>query len=309
MLDSIIHAISRMKPRPSTIQHKQLLRSTKRNVYPTTITATIRFLCGTFEWRLSQYPTSLDLAFNQKTVTPADSPTKEPSRCTCQNPFFSVDSASRGNTCHGISRYLSTASRLSNLQASASTPPVAVIHVKASLQKKNLMSHKAQATTARKSKNNENNQKDLSHSDIGSHYLHTGGNSIGPTTDSHPLQDITNHHNGRLTVHPNRPDDGDLNSITTVNKMLSNFVVSYFFTIIAHSFKNILYTEFLFDFVKRDSGWQSLVTSSTMEGHYVTLFTGLREKNLNLHHSNLPSTTLDQFDPQVHRQCLENIFR
>mmetsp|Transcript_26122 Transcript_26122/g.37475 ORF Transcript_26122/g.37475 Transcript_26122/m.37475 type:complete len:233 (+) Transcript_26122:3661-4359(+) len=93
-------------------------------------------------------------------------------------------------------------------------------------------------------------------------------------TDLHPLSDITNRHSD----HPIRPNDNELSSITTINKMLSNFIVSYFFKIIARSFKHILYTEFLFDFVKRDGGWQSFVTSSTIEGHYASLFSGLQEK-------------------------------
>jgi hypothetical protein len=58
--------------------------------------------------------------------------------------------------------------------------------------------------------------------------------------------------------------------------MLSNFVVSYFFKIIARSFNNILYTEFLFDFVKRDGGWAHFVTQSTAAGLYTTFLEALQ---------------------------------
>jgi hypothetical protein len=61
--------------------------------------------------------------------------------------------------------------------------------------------------------------------------------------------------------------------------MLSNFVVSYFFKILARSFSNMLYTEFLFDLVKRDGGWQQFVSNSNTEGHYVTFFEALAQKD------------------------------
>jgi hypothetical protein len=59
--------------------------------------------------------------------------------------------------------------------------------------------------------------------------------------------------------------------------MLSNFVVSFFFKIIARSFNNILYTEFLFDFVKRDGGWAHFVTQSTAAGLYTTFLEALQQ--------------------------------
>jgi hypothetical protein len=60
--------------------------------------------------------------------------------------------------------------------------------------------------------------------------------------------------------------------------MLSNFVVSYFFKIFADSFSNILFTEFLFDFVKRDGGWKYFVQSSRKEGHYTIFFEQLSHR-------------------------------
>ena len=77
------------------------------------------------------------------------------------------------------------------------------------------------------------------------------------------LKDITNLPNNterRRTMA--RPIDSDLGKITQVNHMLSNFAVSYFFKIFADHFGNILFTEFLFDFVKRDGGWKHFVEFS-----------------------------------------------
>ena len=74
--------------------------------------------------------------------------------------------------------------------------------------------------------------------------------------------------NAGKRYHSARPNDSELANITQVNHMLSNFVVSYFFKIFAGQFENILFTEFLFDLVKRDGSWQHFVQSSQREGHY-----------------------------------------
>ena len=83
------------------------------------------------------------------------------------------------------------------------------------------------------------------------------------------LQDITNSTNNTdRRLNSARPNDAELGRIIQANNMLSNFVVSYFFKIFAGRFGNILFTEFLFDFVKRDGGWKFFVQSSRREGHY-----------------------------------------
>lgn len=56
-----------------------------------------------------------------------------------------------------------------------------------------------------------------------------------------------------------QPADTVINEITRVNNILSNFFITYFFMILAQKFKNILYQEFLFNFVKREKGWKQFV--------------------------------------------------
>jgi hypothetical protein len=91
------------------------------------------------------------------------------------------------------------------------------------------------------------------------------------------LQDITNKLNSRPMPDPIRPDERELSLITQVNYMLSNFVVSYFFTILARNFNNIVYSEFLFDVVMGEGGWRSFVTKSQSEGRYATFFNALQQ--------------------------------
>ena len=59
--------------------------------------------------------------------------------------------------------------------------------------------------------------------------------------------------------------------------MLSNFVVSYFFKILACNFPSILYQEFLFDFVKREGGWKEFVQYSRREGHSTDFLEKLKD--------------------------------
>jgi len=59
-----------------------------------------------------------------------------------------------------------------------------------------------------------------------------------------------------------RPSDAEINAITRVNNMLSNFVVTYFFKSLEQNFPSILYKEFLFDFVRREGGWKQFIQYS-----------------------------------------------
>jgi len=141
----------------------------KRNVYPLTTMTTARLLRGTFGWTITEFPTSLDLVFNQASASGNLSTTTK--LCDCENsPLFTIDSS----ICCDIY---------------------------------------------------------------------------------------------------------ELQNITTPHHMLSNFVVSYFFKILAQSFRTILYTKFLFDFVKRDGGWNNFVSNSTTEGHYTTFLEALTQKD------------------------------
>jgi len=62
--------------------------------------------------------------------------------------------------------------------------------------------------------------------------------------------------------------------------MLSNFVITYFFKLLANKFKTILYQEFLFDFVKREGDWKKFVQYSRKEGNYTHFFEQLSNQTL-----------------------------
>mmetsp|Transcript_22535 Transcript_22535/g.32263 ORF Transcript_22535/g.32263 Transcript_22535/m.32263 type:complete len:199 (+) Transcript_22535:1-597(+) len=61
--------------------------------------------------------------------------------------------------------------------------------------------------------------------------------------------------------------------------MLSNFVVTYFFKLLAQKFPSILYKEFLFDFVKREGSWKQFVQYCRREGTYNRFFEQLPNHN------------------------------
>ena len=138
------------------------------------------------------------------------------------------------------------------------------------------MSRKVAAT--HNHENKEKNPKEKSDFIKRSHKPSINDISNSLTVKHHPLQDITNLHNIRPIENSTRPVEGEISTIIQPNHILSNFVVSHFFIILAQSFKNILYTEFLFDLVKRDGSWKQFFANSNTEGHYVTLFNGLQEK-------------------------------
>jgi len=105
------------------------------------------------------------------------------------------------------------------------------------------------------------------------------GKSDDSSNNNNILRDITN-----LPSHPPlylaaRPNDTEINHIVRVNNMLSNWVVSYFFKLLAHKFPNILYKEFLFDFVKREGGWKNFVQYCRREGTYTHFLEQLSNHN------------------------------
>jgi hypothetical protein len=209
----------------------------------------IRLLCGTFGWHISEIPTSLDIAFNQ--AKDFDLPKENNCKCEASVPFFSIDSQSRCHMCGSSSSFISTASRIQSFNGSKASLNDSLdkgSNRTASFANKNFM--------ARIKAKTEISEFDMQPSSV--------------------LKDITNlTNNTNRRSHIARPDDSELNRITQVNVMLSNFVVSYFFKIFAGRFDNILFTEFLFDFVKRDGGWKSFVQSSRKEGHYTNFFAQL----------------------------------
>jgi hypothetical protein len=96
-----------------------------------------------------------------------------------------------------------------------------------------------------------------------------------------------------------RPADTELNAITRTNNMLSNFVVSYFFKILQSSFSNILYQEFIFDFVKREGGWKEFVQYSRQEGHSTDFLKKTKRQSFNLHSSHLSRYSLDDSHKEI----------
>jgi hypothetical protein len=77
-----------------------------------------------------------------------------------------------------------------------------------------------------------------------------------------------------------RPNDIEISQIIRVNNMLSNFVVSYFFKLLSCKFKNILYQEFIFDFVKSEGGWKQFLQHCQRERHYTQFLANLSNQNL-----------------------------
>jgi len=207
-------------------------------------------LCGTFKWTFSDKPASLDIVFNQTNVT-ASSPT-ENTTCTCSvgSIYFTVLSGMTCPVCNGISPFVPTASRISSATSSSILPDS---YIDTSML---LMENNNNKSTNTKKKYNK-------------------GQSYSVENSSRVLRDITNTLRPPLCVDA-RPDNVELSTITRMNHMLSNFVVSYFFKILPCNFPSILYQEFLFDFVKREGGWKQFVQYSRSEGHSTDFLDNLK---------------------------------
>ena len=258
-VDVIISAISGLHPMPSAISPSYLKRSTKRNVFPTFIINAVRFLCGTFGWKLSEVPTSLDLAFNQA----KDSDKSEQKKyCSCEAsvPLFAIDSQSCCNICGGYSVFPSTASRIHQFTSSVvptQALPARITKITTSCVKKHLMA-RINVKIDHPNMTEEKTKRPCNPNLV---------NNVNALKD---ITNIPNTSERRRSMA--RPNDSELGKITHVNHMLSNFTVSYFFKVFANRFGNILFTEFLFDFVKRDGGWKHFVASSRRERHYTQFF-------------------------------------
>jgi len=257
-VDSLVAAVALLDPPPDNITQAFLQRSTKRNVYSIIMVNTIRMLCGTFNWKLSQKPTSLDNIFNDARLQNALPNNKTTCKCLNASVFFTLDTSMFRPLCNGKSLFLNTASRISLVMAMqvttidlpAISPPItAIVRKHRSTERKRLRDNKEIKLTKLCTDERPAILKDITN------VVHT-----------RPLQDII------------RPNDNELSSITQVNLMLSNFVITYFFTIMARSLNNILYKEFLLDLVQRDGGWKEFVANSKIEGHYASLFDTLQNK-------------------------------
>jgi hypothetical protein len=266
--DYLIATIAQLKPLPASILPTYFHRSTKRNVFPIAMTNAMRMLCGTFNWKCSEKPTSLDIVFNQaKPSTPSrkrnedkSSLAKHTMKCNCsiESIFFNVDAAMRCPSCNNTSSFSSTATRIS--LASHSTELQTSYGLQVVLPE-------------------TNNNRQPQNSPVKFPNNNKYASSIKQSITA--LNDITN--TPRLPPPiclAARPADAELNAITRTNNMLSNFVVSYFFKILQSSFSNILYQEFLFDFVKREGGWKEFVQYSRREGHSTDFLEKLKNNRL-----------------------------
>jgi len=254
-VDAIIAAVALLKPLPDSIKVSSLQRSTKRNVYPIIMVNTIRLLCGTFQWKLSQQPTSIDKVFNTPMVQQTASGSHRGCNCPGTLIHFTLDDSILCPHCNNASSFLSTAARLSLITAS------------------NKSSETPAIKTPLDNLNNNESAKNTKKN-------YTKGKSQFTNESSTIMRDITN-----LPPMPPplclaaRPNDAELNIITRVNNMLSNYVVSYFFKILENTFSKILYQEFLFDFVKREGGWKQFVQYSRRERHSINFLEKLKDRH------------------------------
>jgi len=253
--DYLIATIAQLKPLPNIILPAYLKRSTKRNVYPIAMTNAMRMLCGTFHWNLSDKPTSLDIVFNMAQEKSSLATNRTECKCTKKSIFFALHIDSKCPSCNNpSSSFTPTASRISLVSLSNKSTASCADTVMLPVKNTNI------ASTRKTTK--------ISNANRPSNY------TASSTT---ALRDITN----VLHAHPPfclaaRPDDAELHAITRINNMLSHFVVSYFFKILASNFPSILYQEFLFDFVKREGGWTQFVQYSRNEGHSTDFLDNLK---------------------------------
>jgi len=231
----------------------------------------MRMICGTLQWSISQKPTSLDIVFNSSTQQ--DNATK----CTynTEEIFFSDSSETLCPVCNGKSYFLTSTHRIalvsniSNFSVSSNAP-------NNSTQNHTIHSKQFEKTHNTKHLSNDRQRNVLR--DITNFYSRPP-----PCSTAHPNCNahITNVFHARPPLFlAARPDDAELHAITRTNNMLSNFVVSYFFKILACNFPSILYQEFLFDFVKREGGWKEFVQYSRREGHSTDFLEKLKDNRL-----------------------------
>ena len=253
-VDNIADAISKIAPIPAPLLSVNLKRATKRNVYSIAIMNMIRLLAGTFEWHIASIPTSIDIVFNSTSMS-TELPIN-PKWCRCENErrFFAVDSDTICAFCQGVSPFLSTCRRV--LLATASSAEKVIAADSSPL-----------VPVIKPSKNGSRNNSIKTKA-------HERANA-----DTGILRDITNLSPQSPLFLASRPDDATILAITQVNNMLSNFVISYFFKLMAHHFHDILYQEFLFDFVKREGGWRQFVQYCRKEGNYTTFLEKISHQN------------------------------
>ena len=255
-IDDIIAAIAKLEPLPAAVLPSYLKRTTTGNVFPVVTMNIIRLLHGTFKCSMPSKPTSIDIVFNQMSSDNSTQANHNICKCTKDHLFFAVETAASCPNFGGISSFFSTSKRVSMAQATLQT--IATPDENKLLPDVNMPS-----------KNNENKNRKNFRRNVSRNY--SRNRSI--------LHDITNTPPQPPSYLAARPTETDLNKIGHVNNMLSNFVVSYFFKIMAREFQNILYPEFLFDLIKRDGGWKLFVENYRVAGTYSWLLETISQHN------------------------------
>ena len=76
-----------------------------------------RLLAGTFQWKMSTIPTSIDIVFNNNT-TQIEVPMNK-MRCACDNKklFFAVNLHETCDFCDGISQFISVSQRITQTKS------------------------------------------------------------------------------------------------------------------------------------------------------------------------------------------------
>jgi hypothetical protein len=280
-IDDIVAAISQLVPRPDLLLPSYLKRTTKRNVFPVAMMNIVRLLQGTFHWEMISKPTSIDIVFNQAPEK-SDIPKKHKKcRCTKERLFFAVDFSVSCPFCDELSTFYSTSTRVSLAQApfeqiSPSENQQSMDHNNQSPTTNIASLIKTASTEANKSVTNTSQRFSKTFT---KHYNSKHSRSKEQPHNHLVLRDITNLPHRPPSYLAARPTDTELNEITRVNNMLSNFVVTYFFLILAQKFPFILYKEFLFDFVKREGSWKQFVQYCRREGTYKRFFEQLLNHN------------------------------
>ena len=260
-IDSIAAAMSKLDTLPDLIKPTHLKRSTKRNVFPTITMNTIRLIAGTFQWKLASIPTSLDIIFNTNLLDNANPNDNSLCKCTNEQLFFAVSPTTSCARCGGRSPFTSTLTRTTLVY---STPGTQVLDGKQQPINHGTIERPSRNTT-RKCKRKLSNDQPCNDFILGDITISTV--NVMPSARNPLCMEA-------------RPPDREINAITQTNNMLSNFVVTYFFRLLAHKFHNIIYQEFLFDVVKAEGGWVQFMQQRRSAGNYARFFDQLADKKL-----------------------------
>ena len=217
-VDDIIDAISKLDPLPTSVLPLYFKRTTKRHVFPTVIMNAVRFLSGTFQWKLHSTSTSIDVIFNKSSTNTGITTNSSTFQCKREKMFFAIENTATCSFCDGLSPFLSTTTCICLAQASCDN-----------------------WSTFEHCISRGNNDSRSSKLIMKNSKRRTSGDRLDTNM---VLRDITNLPARTLSHILARPADSEINEITRVNNMLSNFVVFYFYRLLANNFPGILYQDF-----------------------------------------------------------------